>query len=199
MSCFVVPPTIGVNASFDSPKVPWHDAHCASQIASPSETEPDPGGRPLKSARTSMSQAWISERVAGRPMSAHGTRWPASACAPFAAVAALTAKMHPTAARTEAPSVAHVPARMRRSPDLDIEHLARVREPPRLDRVVVIGRARAAARAHLVDLRLHRSGLVDGAALQHRGRAVPDPVDREAGERLRQHEIAQPRRTPVAA
>ncbi len=72
MSSLVVPPTIGVNTSVDSPKVPWHDAHFSSQTSWPFATEPDPGGSPLKSARTSMSQAAISSRVAGRPTAAQG-------------------------------------------------------------------------------------------------------------------------------
>ena len=63
---------MGVNTSLDSPKVPWHDAHLASQTSMPRSTEPDPGGRPLKSARTSMSQALTSLGVAARPMSAQG-------------------------------------------------------------------------------------------------------------------------------
>ena len=46
---------------------------------------------------------------------------------------------------------------------------------PRLDRVVVIDRARAAHRAQLVDLRLHVAGLVDGARLQDRRARRPRP------------------------
>src|SRR5690349_15173753 len=67
MSSAVVPPTRGVNTSFDSPNVPWHEAHFASQISWPFATLPDPGGNPLKSGRTSMSHALISAGVAGRP------------------------------------------------------------------------------------------------------------------------------------
>jgi hypothetical protein len=48
----------------DSPKLPWQEAHLASQTSSPWATLPLPGRRPLKSGRTSMSQAWISAGVA---------------------------------------------------------------------------------------------------------------------------------------
>src|SRR5207253_429451 len=67
MSVRLVPPTSGVNTSFDSPNVPWHDAHRASQTFSPLATLPDPAGNPVKSGRTSMSHARISAGVAGRP------------------------------------------------------------------------------------------------------------------------------------
>lgn len=68
MSSAVVPPTIGANTSFDSPNVPWHDAHFESQTCWPFATLPDPAGKPLKSGRTSMSQAAISSGVAVLPM-----------------------------------------------------------------------------------------------------------------------------------
>jgi hypothetical protein len=67
-SSFVVPPTSGEKTRLLSPKMPWHDAHLASHTSMPWLTEPEPLGRPLKSGRTSMSQAAISWGVAARPM-----------------------------------------------------------------------------------------------------------------------------------
>ncbi len=67
MSSLVVPPTIGLKTSLLSPKMPWQEAHLLSQTSMPLATLPDPLGRPLKSGRTSMSQAAISLGVAVRP------------------------------------------------------------------------------------------------------------------------------------
>jgi glucokinase len=67
-SSLVVPPTSGENTSLLSPKTPWQEAHLASQTSMPFSTEPLPAGSPLKSARTSMSQAVTSLAVAARPM-----------------------------------------------------------------------------------------------------------------------------------
>ncbi len=91
MSSFVVPPTSGVKTSLLSPKTPWHDAHFASHTAMPWATEPEPVGRPLKSGRTSMSQAATSPGVAGRPMPLMATPC-ADAAQPSASVAASTAR-----------------------------------------------------------------------------------------------------------
>src|SRR5436190_3123 len=74
-SAALVPPTIGANTSFDSPKVPWHDAHFSSQSFWPFCTLPDPGGSPLKSGRTSMSQAFTSAAVAARPTPGNCPAW----------------------------------------------------------------------------------------------------------------------------
>src|SRR6476659_3017271 len=176
MSSAVVPPTNGVNTSLDSPNVPWHEAHFASQSFCPCATLPEPGGNPLKSGRTSISQAATSAGVAGRPTPGNvvpaKTVIPAQAGIQHAANAALV--------------------------NLDIAHLPTLAHLPRLDRVVVVDRARAAHRAQLVDLRLHVAGVVHGARLQDRRAAVPHPVDVEAREALRQHRRFQSRRAPVA-
>jgi Flp pilus assembly protein TadG len=63
----VVPPTSGLKTWLDSPNTPWQEAHLASHTSCPWATEPEPGGRPLKSGRTSMSQAASSLGVAARP------------------------------------------------------------------------------------------------------------------------------------
>ena len=57
MSSAVVPPISGLKTSFESPNTPWQLAHLASHTSWPLATLPDPAGRPLKSGRTSMSQA----------------------------------------------------------------------------------------------------------------------------------------------
>src|SRR5512134_3954669 len=77
------------------------------------------------------------------------------------------------------------------SRDLDIAHLARRIDAPRLDRVVVIDRTRAAHRAKLAVGRLHVTRVVDDARLQQRGTAVPVPVDAKAGKRLRMHRLLE--------
>src|SRR5665213_3596523 len=68
--------------------------------------------------------------------------------------------------------------------DLDIAHGARCIDAPRLDRVVVIDRARAAHSAQLADRRLHEARVVDDARLQQRGTSVPLPVDAKARQCL---------------
>src|SRR3569832_2969846 len=67
ISSSVMPPTIGVNTSLDSPKVPRQLAHFPSHTCWPFETVPDPFGIPLKSGRTSISHLEISLSVAARP------------------------------------------------------------------------------------------------------------------------------------
>src|SRR5688572_32132217 len=147
MSAAVVPPTSGVKTSFDSPNVPWQPAHFASHTCWPLATLPDPGGNPLKSGRTSMSQAAISSGVAARPMPGN---W-----VPACAGTTMLARVIPAKAGIQ-------------SINLDIRNLARIRQLPRLDRVVVIDRTRSARGAQLVYLGLDVAGLVDRARLQDR-------------------------------
>src|SRR5688572_10702632 len=187
MSAAVVPPTSGVNTSFDSPNVPWHDAHLSSHTFWPFCTLPDPGGKPLKSGRTSMSHALISAVVAGRPTP--GNWAPARCCC--AAAGVTSAIVIAAAARQRRAAIQSV--------DLNIAHFPALRLLPRLDRVVVVDRAPAAHLAQLVDLGLHIPGLVDGARLEHRGTAVPDPVDVEASEALGEHGRLEAGGAPVAS
>src|SRR5688572_4271283 len=112
MSAAVVPPTSGVKTSLDSPKVPWQDAHFSSQTFWPFSTLPDPGGKPLKSGRTSMSHALISAAVAGRPMPGN---W-APACAG-------------ATSRIVTPAKAGAQVLI----NLDIRHFPVLRHLPRLD------------------------------------------------------------------
>src|SRR5690242_17270222 len=114
MSSAVVPPTNGVNTSFDSPNVPWQLAHLSSQIFCPCATLPDPGGNPLKSGRTSMSHALISAGVAGRP----------------------TLNVIPAKAGIQPASAAKAAALI----NLHIRHFPALSHLPRLNRIVVIDR-----------------------------------------------------------
>src|SRR5258706_9996283 len=174
MSSAVVPPTSGAKTSFDSPNVPWQAAHFASHTCWPFATLPEPGGNPLKSGRTSMSHAAISAGVAGRPTPGN--------CA---------ATVIPAKARIQTRAKAALIS-------LHIPHLAALGHLPRLDRVVVVDRARSAHRAQLVDLRLHIVGLVDGARLQDPFAALPHPVDVETREAFGKQWVFKPRRLPVA-
>src|SRR5574343_942874 len=160
MSSLVVPPASGVNTSFDSPKEPWHDAHFSSNSSLPRSTLPLPFGRPLKSGRTSISQAFTSAGVAARP-----TPWKFSKAKP--AVDA--------ASRLSASIVLE---------NLDIGDLPAFDDFPGLDGVVVIDGLGAAHLAQLAVARLHVAGFVDGPRLQDGWRTVPHPVDVEAGQRL---------------
>src|SRR5712691_3785757 len=154
MSSGLTPPTIGVmKTSVLSPNVPWQDAHWASHITWPLETEPEPLGRPLKSGRTSISQALISAGSAGRPTPGY---W-----APWAMPALSNARLNIVLV------------------NLNIRHIPGIGDFPRLDGVVVIDGLGAAHRAQLIDLRLDVSGLVHRAALQNRRAAVPHPIDAE--------------------
>src|SRR6187401_1916431 len=114
-------------------------------MACPSATLPRPRGNPVPSGLTSMSQPAISAGVAGFPR----PNLPAAfACAAHADAASAT----PThMIRMQTP--------LRR--DLDIAHFAAWIDAPRLDRVVVVDRARSAHFAQLPIARLHVAGLVD--------------------------------------
>src|SRR4051812_8605897 len=155
-SSFVVPPINGLKTEFASPNTPWQDAHLPSQTSWPLATLPEPAGRPLKSGRTSMSQAATSLGVAARPM-------------PEKRASCACAELPATSTKTRASSR-----------NLDIPHLAVRFHHPRLDGVVVIDRAGAAHLAQLPVVGLHVAGAVDRAALQQGGLAIPDPVQVEA-------------------
>src|SRR6218665_2976913 len=182
MSSRVVPPTRALNTSFDSPNTPWQPAHLASHRSWPWATVPRPGGRPLKSGRTSMSQALTSAGVAVRPMPGN-----------------LSAAATGSAARHDVTSTAPSAAARAPSRQLNILHLAALLHEPGLDRVVVIDRAPAAHRAQLGIGRLHMAGLVGGAA-HHQGRlAVPGPGQVEAAQAAVEHRRLEPCGLPVAA
>src|SRR3954453_23448833 len=62
-----MPPTKGGTPSPPSPFAPWHLAPRRVKISSPCWTVPLPGGSPVPSAATSMSQPAICSGVAGLP------------------------------------------------------------------------------------------------------------------------------------
>src|SRR5690349_17900855 len=128
-------------------------------MACPCSTLPRPGGSPVPSGRTSMFQPATSVSLAGLPK-------------PYCKGAAATTG-----------GTAHSTIHKATLEHLDIAHLARCIHAPRLDRVVVIDRARAAHGAQLTNGGLHEARVVHRARLQQRGLAVPCPVEPEARQR----------------
>src|SRR5689334_7999222 len=105
-------------------------------MSCPCATLARPGGRPVPSGRTSMSQPAISAGVAALPK-------PKVPAACTAGVPASTTASIAIAARRHA------------SEHLDIAHFSGLVDAPGLDRVVVIDRAAAAHGTELTDRRLH--------------------------------------------
>src|SRR5574343_443025 len=176
MSSAVVPPIKGLNTSLDSPKMPWQWAHLASHTSCPLATVPEPGGRPLKSGRTSMSHLATSFGVAVRPKPGY-----LSLCAMAMPAMATSAVVRMTLRK------------------LDMFHLTVFLHQARLDGVVVIDGERASHGAQLLVGRLHIAGFVLCTALDDGGLAVPHPIQIEAGQCLGQHRRLQTGLAPVAA
>src|ERR1700688_4350352 len=80
-----------------------------------------------------------------------------------------------------------------------IAHLAVGRDPPGPDRVVVVIVIVAAHTEEFGQRRLHVSGFVDGAALDHGRLAVPVPGQPETGQRARQYRLLPLRFLPALA
>src|SRR5574343_383841 len=179
MSSLVVPPASGVNTSFDSPKEPWHEAHFSSNSSLPRSTLPLPLGRPLKSGRTSISQAFTSAGVAARPTPLKFSKAKPAVEAPRVAKPRLSASIV--------------------LENLDIGDLPAFDDFPGLDGVVVIDGLGAAHFAQLAVARLHVAGFIDGPRLQDGRRTVPYPVDVEAGQRLVLDRPFEARGLPVDA
>src|ERR1700745_2486224 len=70
---------------------------------------------------------------------------------------------------------------------------------PGPDHVVMVDVIVTAHREQFSQGRLNVTGLVDGAALDHRRLAVPMPREAEAGQRPRQHRLLQFRLLPALA
>src|SRR5215471_1748642 len=169
------PPTkrsFGVPAPFS----PWHAWHFAMYTASPCFTVPLPGGRPAPSGPMLMSQEARSSGEIGLPRL--GLCWAATGDA--------SARRRAGAAATKILRI-------------DIFHLAIAGHGPGLDHVVVVNTAVAAQRDELRAGRLDVTSLVGGAALQHRGAAVPLPCHTEPRRSLRQHWLLQRRLAPALA
>src|SRR5262249_16195142 len=142
--------------------------------ASPSATVPRPGGRPAPLGVISMSHGARSAGEIG---------WPnCGVCARADADAAIS---------IAAP-------RMKRS-RIRIGRLPLVVDRPGLDGVEVVGAGQPALGDELRARGLHHAGVVGGAALQHRRRAVPLPRRAEARECLWQYRIAERCRRPALA
>ena len=161
ISCFVVPPTIGVNISFDSPNVPWQLAQRASQISCPLATLPNPDGSPLKTGRTSMSQAATSAPVAVRPIPGNLS---AAVAGSATDININIAPPHPP------PDHPHDGGGGdRRSADLNITDLAVAANFPRLNGIVMVDRARSPDGPQGADRWLHISRRIDRPRLQNGG------------------------------
>ena len=149
----------------------------------PARRVPRPGGRPAPSGRTSMSQPAISLRRSPACRSRTAASAPRPACDAAASSAARRARR---------------PARALRATWTLLTSPRRV-DAPRLDRVVVIDRARAAHRAQLRGSSAARSRSRRSTRdCSSAGAAVPGPVDAKARQRLGQHRLLQPRGAPVA-
>src|SRR5579871_2011265 len=111
-------------------------------------------------------------------------------------------KSGPSASAAPAAAIAMMPAAIARIADLriDMPDLSLGVDRPTGDGVVVLAGERehrwrlgglAALRYELFAGRLHVAGLVEGAALQDRGAAVPSPRHAEAGEGLGQPRLLE--------
>src|SRR5262245_43786377 len=147
-------------------------------MRAPSAGVPLPGGRPVPSGRTLMSQAAISAGVSGFPR--------LGACA--------TAVLEP---RTSVSKTAYL-----RSLRVYMLHLPRALDGPSCDRVVVLAREAGhrrcscglAAYRHKFGARgLYIARLVPCAALQYGRAAVPPPRQAESRESLAQDRFLQRR------
>src|SRR5215475_3586823 len=88
-------------------------------------------------------------------------------------------------------SDAHSAAHAARQLSIRIGRLALFVDAPARNRIVVIDPAQAALGSECCACRLHHAGVIGGAALQHRGAAVPLPRRAEAHWRLGQDWILQ--------
>src|ERR1700722_19879901 len=164
------------------PLLPGQSAHCSPKTFAPSAALPLPGGRLLPSGRMLMSHAAKSFGLIGLPSRG-------------------------LSARAAAPSASTRPAAIA-SLRIDMLHLALgVDAPARHCIEVVAGESEhrrrlggvAAPRHELLPRRLRAAAFVPGAALQHRGAAVPPPRHAEAGEGLRQPRLVERRLAPALA
>src|SRR5438094_244640 len=145
------------------PVLPWHAAHLRSYSTAPCTGLPLPGGRPVPSAITSMSQALISSAVAGLPK-------PNVAGAP-GGPASVSLRPQPPP-RSPSTTTTNAP----RTLTIGLErHGAVPPHPPRSDVIEMVVGAQAACLPELLQGRLHVAGLVHCAARECGFRPVPVP------------------------
>src|SRR5215471_6178942 len=161
-----------ISVAFDPPwpPSPWQAWHFCAKIAAPCCEVPLPGGNPLPSGPTLMSQSARSASVTGLPSPGSS-----AAIAPAPQSASANAQVKSLAVdMLDLPLLVDRPA----GDDVHVPH----REGGH--RHVDLGRA--ALGEHLLARRLYVAGLIPSAALQHHRLTVPAPGQTEAGERLGQ-------------
>src|SRR6267378_2969948 len=176
------PPNSGAGArGLPFPPSPWHAEHFSAKTRAPWTAVPLPGGRPVPSGITAMSQALMSASEIGFP--SRGV-WASAAPEPKAS------------ARTRATDGLSV----------NMFDLPVAGYPPAGDAVVVLVGEREKIRNRLLGLaphghelgtsRLRVAGFVPGAALQDRGTARPAPRRAEPRKGLGVHRLLKRRLRP---
>src|SRR5712691_8538446 len=160
---------------------PWHGEHFSAKTRAPWTAVPLPGGRPVPSGITAMSQALMSVSEIGFP--SLGV-WASAAPEPQ------------TSARKKA----------RTRLGVDMFDLPIAADPPARDAVVVLVGERENICNRLLGLapnghelgasRLRVACLVPSAALQDCGTAIPAPGRAEPGKSLRVHRLLERRLRP---
>src|SRR5438874_12824262 len=176
------PPNSGAGArGLPFPPSPWHPEHFSAKTRAPCVAVPLPGGRPVPSGITAMSQALMSASEIGFP--SRGV-WASAAPEPKAS------------------------ARTRATDGLSVHMFERpvAGYPPARDAVVVLVGEREKIRNRLLGFaphghelgasRLRVAGFVPGTALQDRGTTVPAPVRAEPGKSLGVHRLLERRLRP---
>src|SRR5438552_16803835 len=164
------PPNSGAGArGLPFPPSPWHAEHFSAKTRAPWTAVPLPGGKPVPSGITAMSQALMSASEIGFP--SRGV-WASAAPEPK------------TSARTKA----------RTSLSVDMFDLPIAADPPARDAVVVLVGERENIRTRLLGLappgdergasRLRVAGFVSGAPVLARGTAIPPPGHVDAVKRV---------------
>src|SRR5580700_8309224 len=163
-----------VSAAFDPPwpSLPWQGSHFCAKIAAPWAGVPLPGGNPLPSGPTLMSQSARSASLTGLPSPGRSAAV-AAADKPSTSASEMARRLPvdmlglPIAVDGPAGDDVHVPHREGGHRNVDL-------------RSATLGE-------HLLARGLNIAGLVPGAALQHDRLAVPAPGQAEAGQGLGEH------------
>src|SRR4051812_1379908 len=156
------------------PPSPWQAEHLVTKIAAPCAAVPSPGGRPVPSARTSISQRAMSAGLPGFP------RFRLPEFAPAAKAVALPVREKQTSAANTLLGVGmrHLPVRVHRPARDCVEMMVSERHHGRHGIELSTGGDKLRPRG------LERAMVVPGATLQHDGASIPSPWHAEAGEGL---------------